>query len=71
MSSTTTPQRTKTGHVIKTPAMCECRTKTTEELERVGRRCPTCDWELAVCALCGMAEAELDKPCPGKKAEPA
>lgn len=46
------------GHRIKEPADCRCR--------REDERCPTCDWGLSVCADCGMAEVELDRPCPAR-----
>lgn len=44
------------GHRIKERSDCNCR--------RDDERCPTCDWGLGVCADCGMAEVELDEPCP-------
>lgn len=49
-------------HVILTRETCPNRGKPDHD-ER--ERCPTCDWRLSQCALCGMAEIELDQPCPG------
>jgi hypothetical protein len=48
-------------HVLRTPETCDC--------DRYGDRlCPVCDHGLAICAICGRAENELDGPCPGTPA---
>lgn len=49
------------GHVLLTSKTCPCRKDDDD------RRCPTCDWGLGVCSLCGAAEIELDEPCKGAK----
>lgn len=49
-------------HVIRTPADCrrenggQCKYADTEW-------CPTCDWALSVCILCGEYEAGLENDC--------
>lgn len=56
-------------HVLLTPKTCKCRGKTLEQLDRDGP-CAVCDWGLGVCALCGAAEIELSRPCPGANPKP-
>lgn len=48
-------------HELKHPIDCDCAADET--------RCPVCDWGLAVCKHCGMAEVELDDhpECPGSR----
>lgn len=49
------------GHILRTPKTCTCRGTGQEG------HCPTCDWGLSVCSVCGAAEVELDVPCTGNK----
>lgn len=64
-----TPYVTRDGasltHVLLTSSTCPCRHRPDEEARDTGRptRCLVCDGGLAICALCGAAEIELDKPC--------
>lgn len=51
-------------HVILTPKDCGC-------IKDTDYSCPICDGGLAVCAVCGKAEVELDQPCtPREKRKP-
>jgi hypothetical protein len=51
---------TDKGHVLLTRQTCPCKGQ--------NDRCPVCEWGLAVCALCGAAEIELDRRCRPRKA---
>ena len=55
------------SHVLLTSATCPCRHRPDEEARELDRptRCLVCDGGLAICALCGAAEIELDEPCAG------
>ena len=55
------------SHVLLTSATCPCRHRPDEEARDPDRptRCLVCDGGLAICALCGAAEIELDEPCAG------
>lgn len=44
------------GHVLFTTETCNCN-------KWSDYPCPVCDGGLALCSLCGKAEAELDTPC--------
>lgn len=59
--------RVRKSHVLLTSATCPCRHRPDEEARDTGRppRCLVCDGGLAICALCGAAEIELDEPCTG------
>lgn len=59
MSDYKTPS--EMGHVIRTTKTCTC------NKDEDGRRCPTCDWGLSVCVLCGKAEIELSLPCTSER----
>lgn len=59
------PITTKNGHVLYSSK--DCPYKKDEEWHSLGY-CPVCDGGLGYCKICGMAESELDQPCPGQKA---
>lgn len=53
------PRAATGGHRFKTPADC------THSTEFDGS-CPVCDGGLSVCLVCGAAEGELPRECPGR-----
>ncbi len=59
-------KKTSQGHLLWTSRTCPNRG--TPYHDGYGK-CPICDGGLAICSLCGMAEIELDQPCPGKRKE--
>lgn len=49
-------------HTLETPATCPC--------SGDSGNCPICDGGLALCKVCGGAEASLPSECPGRRMSP-
>jgi hypothetical protein len=55
------PVPVNNGHPLLTRSTCPC------DKQRDHENCPTCDWGLGICAVCGAAEIDLRIPCTGRR----